>query len=87
MAIVAANQVQLIHNHQVHIAHFLPAGLAPPPAEHVPVLRRADHNVAALECVIVSHTVALHRRLMLHTRARHSSLSEVNRGTVTADAC
>ena len=36
--------MQLIHNEQADVLHVLP--LLPPPGEHVPLLRGADHDVA-----------------------------------------
>ena len=53
--------MKLINDEQSDIAHFCARLGVPPPAQHVPVLRSADHYVAALEQCIVRDVFPLHQ--------------------------
>ncbi len=56
-SIGSTNEVQLIHNEQRHLLHFLPGGLPPPPTQHVPILRGANHDIGLPQHGVVSQGV------------------------------
>ena len=86
--------MQLINDEQSNVAHFCTRLCVPPPAQHVPVLRGADHNVAALQQCIVRNVLPLKplkrkavNETVLYSRASDSTAAHFADSSFRRHAC